>query len=172
MFHFICFSFSPFPDLMCYVIQKTIQMGKTLALKQEAGGRKKEAQRTPLLTSPSPWGEIVPPRSVPHKPSRWCCGVLPEAEGTPSWPWASEPAPFTSSSPSHMWRKPNWARNPLSALSLNLRTFHDVTLTVLQNFLSQFSVCQLDSVDGDAERQRWSGSLPYCFLLQLSPFAE
>lgn len=54
------FSFSPFPDLMCYLIQKMIQMGKTSALKQEAGGRKKGTQDKPLLSSRSPWGEILP----------------------------------------------------------------------------------------------------------------
>lgn len=49
-FQFTCFSFSPFPDLC--IIQKTIPMGKTLALKQEAGGRKKETQHLPLPSSP------------------------------------------------------------------------------------------------------------------------
>lgn len=60
--HFICFSFSLFPDLMCCIIQKTIQMGKTLALKQEAGERKKETQHTPFPSSPSPWGGTVLPK--------------------------------------------------------------------------------------------------------------
>lgn len=59
-FQFTCFSFSPFPDLLWCIIQKTIQMGKTLALKQKAGGRKRDTASTPSI-QPFALGRNRPP---------------------------------------------------------------------------------------------------------------
>lgn len=80
-FHFIRFSFSPFPDLMGYIIQKMIQMGKALALKQEAGGKKrKRCNINPLYPDVHSGGKSSCPNSSPHMFQMALWG-LPEGAG-------------------------------------------------------------------------------------------
>lgn len=79
-FHFIYFPFSPFPDLLCYIIQKMVQMGKPLALRQEAGGRGHGTQPLAL-------GRNRPPSLLPHTSTRGgTAGTLLRRRGQPADP--------------------------------------------------------------------------------------
>lgn len=79
-FHFICFPFSAFPDLLCYIIQKMVQMGKPLALRQEAGGRGHGTQPLAL-------GRNRPPSLLRHTSTRGgTAGTLLRRRGQPADP--------------------------------------------------------------------------------------
>lgn len=140
-FHFIYFPFSPFPDLLCYIIQKMVQMGKPLALRQEAGGRGHGTQPLAL-------GRNRPPSLLRHTSTRGgTAGTLLRRRGQPADP--GPPGLTLTPLLTRMRHTPKRARDSPSALGLDLRTVSEVSLAALHTFVSQCSFSHIDGADGD-----------------------